>query len=138
MLRTSPRIGSAMANGDEPADVDPAEFADAAKTEAVPIEALPVEIRDQANTGRHRMTPMQFANGVELAERDGFQRGEAVGYARGLAEGRALGQADAVVELRMVREDAVEVFRSLFMIFEIPFPSWQEAEEWARRRFTPL
>lgn len=120
---------------DKTPDLDPAEFEpDAAKTEAVPLESLPTEIRDQLNTGPHRLTPGQFASGVDLAEREGYQRG----LEHGEAKGRADAQADIVLELRRVREDAIETMHSLWVIFEVAFPDWETAEKWIRSRLTPL
>ncbi len=121
---------------DEQTRVD--EWADAEATAVADAGAVPVLIETDTprpeNTGRHRLTPAQFASGVELAERDGYQRG----FEHGQAAARAAAAADTVTELRKVREDAVEAFRSLWVIFEIGFPSWEEAEKWARSRMTPL
>jgi hypothetical protein len=122
-----------MAGDDASADVDPDEFpAESARTVACdPVpEAIDSDTARVEHTGRHRLTPAQFATGVELADRDGYQRG--------FAAGRAEAEADAITELRKVREDCIETVRALFVIFEIRYPDWPAAEEWIRRRLTPL
>lgn len=80
---------------------------------AVPIAIAEPTTPRPDTTGRHRLTPAQFAGAVENAENDGYRRGfehgEAKGYARGLAEGRAdvkqddwlAGVEDALAALRL-------------------------------------
>jgi hypothetical protein len=120
---------------DKPADVDPKEWdADATVADGVPLPVVESKTPRPDTTGRHRLTPAQFASGLELAERDGYQRG----FEHGQQAARAQAEADAVTELRKVREDAIEAFRSLWVIFELGFPTWEEAERWARSRMTPL
>jgi hypothetical protein len=107
----------------------------AAENEKTVADGVPIPVVDPKTppvevTGRHRLTPAQFANAVELTDRDG--------YARGFAAGRSEAQADNVTELRKVREDCIDTMRSLWVIFEIAHPSWEAAEEWIRRRITPL
>ena len=117
-------------------DDDPA--ADWAKDERTVADGVPVPIEPTTppveNTGRHRLTPAQFASGVELAERDGYARG----LEHGRAKGRAEAEADVVTEARKIREDVIETVRQLFVIFELGFPDWETAERWIRSRLTPL
>lgn len=126
-----------MADEDE-AKARAAEWAAAQEAKTEQVDGVPelVEVFTPRpeHTGRHRMTPAMFASGIELAERDGFERGLKIGAARE----RAQAQADAVTEHRKVREDVIDTFRALWVIFEIRFPSWPEAEKWARSRMTPL
>jgi hypothetical protein len=123
-----------MGGDDEPWDfdeertrVDPRPPVDEAAPEPVPASP--------DTTGRYRLTPAQFAAGTDLAERDGFERGT--------RHGIALGEANAVTEARAIREDVIETFRGLWVIFELgqegkPAPDWATAEAWVRRRLTPL
>ena len=127
-----------MSNDDTPADVDPAEFTPDSERTAV-CEAIPEAVEPSTPrpdvTGRHNtLTPAQFASAIDLTDRDAFTRGVMHGRAAAIAEA----QEAAVNELRKVREDCVETFRALFVIFEIPHPDWVAAEEWIRRRLTPL
>jgi len=118
-------------------DLDPAEWsAEQARTVADDAAPLPADDKTprSEHTGRHRLTSQQFASAVDLADRDGYQRG--VEHGRTAAHADA--EAAAVAELRRVREDAIEVIHSLWVIFEIEQPSWEEAEPWLRRRMTPL
>lgn len=91
-------------------------------------EAAPEEVTPSPETGRHStLTPAQFASAVDLADRDA--------YARGLERGRA-------AETVRAREDVIESFRGLWVIFEIgapekPAPDWETAVAWVRRRLTP-
>jgi len=124
-----------MADDDERAS----EWDKAAEDAKTTLDGVPLPIADATTprpetTGRHRLTPAQFASGVELAERDGYQRG----FEHGQAAARAQAEADAVTELRRVREDCLDTIRALFVIWEIGHPTWEEAERWIRSRLTPL
>jgi hypothetical protein len=111
---------------------------DEGKTEAddrtPEVQAVPAPVVDV--TGRHTtLTPAQFASAVDLADRDA--------YARGLRHGRAEAQAEVVTERSAVREEVLEVVRSLWVIFELgpggkPAPIWEETEAWLRRRLSPI
>lgn len=83
-------------DGDDPADVDPAEFPPERTVACDPVpEAIEAETTTPRpeNTGRHRVTSQQFASAVDLADQDGYRRGlehgDAAGYARGLVDGKA-------------------------------------------------
>jgi hypothetical protein len=124
---------------DKPADVDPAEFApEDAKTT---LDGIPLPVADEAktprpeHTGKHTLTPAQFASAIDLTDRDAF--------ARGVEHGRALAKADAeaaaVTELRRVREECLEAFRSFYVIWDVKNPpTWEEAEAWIRPKVPPL
>jgi hypothetical protein len=112
--------------------------ADEAKTT---LDAVPLPVADEAktprpeHTGKHTLTPAQFASAIDLTDRDAF--------ARGVEHGRALAKADAeagaVTEHRKVREDGVEAFRAFYVIWAGTWPAtWEEAEAWYRSRLTPL
>jgi hypothetical protein len=98
--------------------------------ETVP-DGVPVPIPPDADktppvdhSGRLRLTPAAFANAVDLADRDAYDRG----VQHGKIAGRRLG-----------REDALEAVRALWIIFEIGVPGktppdWSTAEPWIRSR----
>jgi hypothetical protein len=124
---------------DEEEKARAAEWAAAPKTEVVdpitPSQGIPTELAPVEHTGRVRLTPEQFASGLDGAERDGFQRG--VEYGKRL--GRAEAEADNVMELRRVREECVEAFRSFYVIWAGTWPeTWEEAQAWFRKRLPPL
>lgn len=109
-----------------------AEFPMAPEAVPLPVDQKTPQVE---TTGRHRMTPHQFATAVDLADRDAYARG----LEHGIARGRADAMADVVTELRRVREDGVEAFRSFFVIWNVAAPpTWEEAEAWYRSRLTPL
>ncbi|MES2339261.1 MAG: hypothetical protein V4537_14300 [Pseudomonadota bacterium] len=116
--------------------------ADAAEDTVADGVPIPVDA-DKTPTleasGRLRMTPAAFASAVDLADRDAYVRGLSHGRATAIADA----QAAAVTELRRVQEDAIDVFRQLFLIFEIGFPAgqlpdWETGEDWIRSRLGPL
>jgi hypothetical protein len=117
---------------DPPADVDESEFP---PERTVADQGVPFELMAEPNTDPHALAQSaEFAAGFEV----GRAKGERDGFERGRSAGRTESSDDAVAELRKVREDVVETVRALFVIFEIPHPDWEAAEEWIRRRLTPL
>lgn len=119
-------------------DDPPDDFEDRPTEINLPVldEAAPTPKPIVETTGRHNiLTPAQFASAVDLADRDA--------YDRGTRHGRAAAQADVATEARGHREDVIEVFRGLWVIFELgpdgkPAPDWPTAEAWVRRRLMPL
>jgi flagellar biosynthesis/type III secretory pathway protein FliH len=100
---------------------------------AVPL-AVEVDTPRPEHTGKIRLTPQQFADKVEMTDRDAYARG----FEHGRAAAHAEAEAAAVTELRKVREDSIETVRQLFVIFEVGYPDWETAERWIRSRLTPL
>jgi hypothetical protein len=126
-----------------PTRADSAPFVEAVESAAAELpmapEAVPEPVTPRPETtGRHSLTPAQFATAVDLTDRDAFARG----VAHGRAQGKAEALADNVLEVRAAQEDCLEVFRQMLVIFELTFPlgqlhDWPQTEAWLRRRFKP-
>jgi len=121
-------------------DDDEARAAEWASADRTVADGVPTPVEADRTprpevTGRHNtLTPAAFASAIDLTDRDAFARG----VEHGRKVERAAAAADAVTEHRKVREDVIETVRALFVIFELQYPEWPAAEEWIRRRLTPL
>lgn len=99
-------------------DDDPADDWGGRPPDTVSDEAIPIEISEPV-TAAH---PAAALPGFEIGWKQGYDEGA----------------ANVVGQLIQLREEFVDVVRSLFVIFNIESPSWEEAEAWIRRRLPPI
>lgn len=120
---------------DKPADVDPAEFPpDGELTEI--DQAQFVEAIEEA--AAELPDPDSGAIPIEITEAVTANNpiGDLLDQAR--ARGYENAAADVIEQVRQTREEVLDVVRSLWTIFEVERPTWEEARAWIERRLTPL
>jgi hypothetical protein len=118
-----------------PADVDPVEWiAEDAATRA--DSAQFVEAVEEAAAE----LPDPDTGAIPIAVSDPVTANNPIGDLLDQARARGYEAAadDVVEQLRQTREEVIDVTRQLFTIFEIASPDWHTAEEWIRRRLTPI
>jgi hypothetical protein len=119
----------------QPADVDPDEWApDDAETRA--DNARFGEAVDQAAADLPDLDSGAIPEAISDPVTANNPIGDLLDQAR--TRGYDAAAAHVVEQLGQTREEVIDTFRALWTIFEIERPTWLAAEEWIRRRLTPL